>query len=153
MLPPLAAGAGAPAAFAGAGFVIDIAGVGLVAGVVDGVAGVLGLVGIEGLPALPTGVVDDEVDPLASTGDLAPPAPAMAVFVFIPVAARGGIEVEELLSALHAQRVRALIHIHADERARLLDFLIISVLQCEGRTRPIPTSSLRSAFSGALTRC
>lgn len=154
MLPPLAAGAGAPAA---PGFVIDIAGVGVVVGVVDGVVGVVGvfgLAGVVGFAALPAIALEAEVGPVASTGDLAPPVPAIAlVFVFIAVAALGGIEPGELLSALHAQRLRAPIHIHVDECVQLLDFLIISVLQCLGRTRPSPRSSVRSASGGALSRC
>jgi len=154
MLPPLAAGAGAPAAFIEPGFVIDIAGAGLVFGVVDGVVGMFGLAGVGKFAALPAIPLEEGVGPVASTGALAPPAPAIAlVFVFIEVAALGGIAPDELLSALHAQRLRAPMQIYTDERVQLLDFLIISVLQCLGRTRPSPTSSVRSASVGALSRC
>lgn len=130
-MPPLAAGAGAPAAFGAAGIVgmvvIVIAGVGVVAGA----AGVLGFAGAAGFDAAVTGVVEVDAGVLGSAG-LAPLAPAAAL-VFMTVAGRVAIALGELVSALHAQRLRAPIHRPMDESVLLLDSMFISVLQCVGR--------------------
>jgi hypothetical protein len=115
---------------------------------------VFGCAGAAGVDVPLAGVLDGDAGTLASTG-LAPLVPALAAalmfIVFTVVAALGGIALDELLSALHAQRLRAAIQRHNDDCVPLLDILIISVLQCVGRSRPDPTSSLRAPPFGALS--
>jgi hypothetical protein len=121
----LAAGAGAPAEPAGGGSVVDIAGDGLEPGVVVAVAGALDFAGAAGFDA-PTGGVLTGTSASTGVALLAPP------LMFTVFAALGGIAAAELLSVLHAQRLRAPIQRHIDDRVPLLDILIISVLQCVG---------------------
>lgn len=165
MLPPLAAGiAGAPAAFPRGGVVVVVVmagGVVAVGMLFAGAPGVLGFAGV-GFVVVEIGVVagDPAVVPITGLAPLAP-APAAAL-VLVAVAARGDISLGELVSALHAQRLRAPIHKHMDEIVLLLDFMFISLLQCVGRfvrlasltqapTPPGLTSSVRSTSVGALS--
>jgi hypothetical protein len=144
---PLAAGAGAPAALPGNGIVgplgaVDVVGVVPVVPVVGvvGVVPVVGVVGVVGAAPGVTGAPDvfgfpaagfdavvgvvPGVPGVAPTPGLAPLAPAALAVAGCPV-----VEPDEVLFALHAQRLRAPIHRHMDESVPLLVLVFIRVLQ------------------------